>query len=318
MKILITGASGFIGSFLVEAALNRGMEVWAGIRATSSRQYLQDPRIRFIDLPFNNRTKLRETLQTFSEENGKLDYIIHNAGLTKSLHSYDFFTVNYIYTLNLVEILQETGLVPKKFLLMSSLSAQPEPDTEYGKSKLRAERMLETQTGFPYIIFRPTGVYGPRDRDYFLMIKTINSGLDVAAGLKPQRLTFIFVKDLAKAAMLAIESKVFGKTYNIADGDVYSDSEYTEIVRQSLGKARVTRIRVPLFILKTVCVFSEIFGKITGKPATLNLDKYKILKKRDWTCDTRPLFADLNFNPDYPLESGIAESIKWYRDMEWI
>jgi nucleoside-diphosphate-sugar epimerase len=318
MKILITGASGFIGSFLVEEALKRNMQVWAGVRQSSSREYLKDERISFIDLPFYDKDKLKLKLSEQAVQTGGWDYIVHNAGVTKSLNVSDFYRVNYHYTKYFIESLIETGLTPKKFLLMSSLSAQPEPDTEYGKSKLKAERFIESKIGFPYIIFRPTGVYGPRDRDYLLMMKTVCSGWDFAAGFSPQRLTFIYVKDLVKAAFLAIESDVERKTYNIADGDVYSDSEYTEIIRKALGKKHLIRVRVPLPILKTVCAVSEFMGKFTGEVPTLNNDKYRILKKRDWTCDTQPLVNDLAFKPDYDLQRGIEECRAWYRAHHWL
>ena len=79
-KILITGASGFIGSFIVEEALNRGMEVWAAVRRTSSRRYLQDSRINFIELDFDSEERLKEQLGDH-----EFDYIVHAAGVTKCL-----------------------------------------------------------------------------------------------------------------------------------------------------------------------------------------------------------------------------------------
>lgn len=81
MNILITGASGFIGSFVVEEALNRGMETWAAVRPTSSRKYLTDSRIHFIELDFSSQEKLEESLQPYT-----FDYIVHAAGVTKCLH----------------------------------------------------------------------------------------------------------------------------------------------------------------------------------------------------------------------------------------
>ncbi|MDR1437339.1 MAG: NAD(P)-dependent oxidoreductase, partial [Candidatus Symbiothrix sp.] len=97
-KILITGASGFIGSFLVEEALHRGYETWAGIRTTSSKEYLRDERITFISLPFSNPAALKEQIRKHAAQAGKWDYIIHNAGITKCLNQNDFDNVNYLYT----------------------------------------------------------------------------------------------------------------------------------------------------------------------------------------------------------------------------
>jgi nucleoside-diphosphate-sugar epimerase len=316
-KILITGASGFIGSFLIEEALNKGYEVWAGIRATSSKEYLRDKRITFIDFDFSDKIKLKEQIREHTFQYGQWEYIIHNAGVTKCLNPNDFEKVNYLFTRNFIEALQETEAIPEKFIFMSSLSAS-HPETAYGKSKRKAEQFLETQTVFPFIILRPTGVYGPRDKDYFLLLKTIKNGLDLAAGLEVQKLTFIYVKDLAKAAFLALESSFFNKTYFVTDGDIYSDKEYTQIAKEVLGKKWVIKIRIPLFVLKIVSVITEMFSKLTRKPSTLNRDKYKIMKQRDWTCDISPLEQDLDFRADYKLKRGIQESVNWYYTNGWM
>ncbi len=333
-KILITGASGFIGSFLVEQGLNNGFDVWAGIRKSSSKEYLKDSRIHFIDLPFNDKEKLISQLKEFATTHGKFDYIIHNAGVTKCLNAEDFDRVNFQYTANFVDALTESDCTPEKFVLMSSLSAFglgdeenytpikitdiPHPNTAYGKSKLKAEQYLQSKTNFPYIIFRPTGVYGPREKDYFLMIKTVRSGLDVGAGFKPQHLTFIYVQDLVNAIYTGLESEIKNKGYFVADGDVYTDKEYTALVKEVIGKKHVISIKVPLWILKTVSVIAESISKLTKKPSTLNKDKYKIMKQRNWECDIQPLIDDLGFKAQYPLKKGLEESVKWYKENGWL
>jgi nucleoside-diphosphate-sugar epimerase len=319
-KILITGASGFIGSFLVEEAVKKGWQTWAGIRKSSNKEYLENLPIRFIDLNFADKNQLKTQILEQVDQYGKWDYIIHNAGITKCLNTSDFEHVNYFFTRNLIETLLETGAIPEKFIFMSSLSAHSKSsfETEYGKSKRKAELFLESQNTFPYVILCPTGVYGPREKDYFLVFKTIQKGLDVAAGLEPQKLTFIYVKDLVKVAFLALECPVVRKTYFVTDGNTYLDEEYTAIVKNALGKKYVCKIRIPFVLLKTVCIVSEEFARFTKKPATLNRDKYNIMKQRDWTCDTFPLKADLNFQADYNLKRGISECLEWYRRNGWL
>ena len=122
-RILITGASGFIGSFLVEKALEEGYETWAGVRKSSSREYLKDDRIQFLDLNFGDKNKLKEQLSDFKKKYGKFDYVVHNAGVTKCLDAEDFDKINFRYTANLIDALREVEAVPDKFVLMSSLSA---------------------------------------------------------------------------------------------------------------------------------------------------------------------------------------------------
>ena len=333
-NILITGASGFIGSFLAEMALEKGFNTWAGIRKTSSKEYLQDKRINFIDFNFSDKEKLVQQLKDFVNKNGKFDYIVHNAGITKCLNVEDFDKVNFQNTANFVDALQDAGCVPEKFVLMSSLSAfgigdevdytpikltdTPNPNTAYGKSKLKAEQYLQSRKDFPFIILRPTGVYGPREKDYFMMLKTVKSGLDVGAGFKPQHLTFIYVKDLVDAVFLALESPVKSKDYFVADGDVYTDKEYTTLIKEAIGRKHVLSIRVPLSILKLVSIAAESLSKITNKPSTLNRDKYIIMKQRNWECDIYPLIRDLDFKPQYNLKKGLQESVKWYKDNNWL
>jgi nucleoside-diphosphate-sugar epimerase len=317
-KILITGASGFIGSFLVEKALDKEWETWAAIRKSSSREYLQSEKIQFILLDFSDKEKLKTQIAEHVANYGKWDFIVHNAGVTKCLNSDDFEKVNSLYTRHFIEALEECDSVPEKFLLMSSLSAAPNPETAYGKSKQKAENFLMSQKKFPYLILRPTGVYGPRDKDYYLMLKSMQAGVSLAAGFRPQSLTFIYVKDLVKVAFLALESPVRDKIYFVADGDVYSDHEYCLIAQKALGKKHLIKITCPLFLLKTVSILAEAFSKITRKPSTLNRDKYKIMKQRDWRCDVSPLKDDLGFSADYNLAQGMQECVEWYRAKTWL
>ena len=253
-KILITGAGGFVGGFIVEAALERGYETWAAVRATTSLEYLSDPRINIIELDFSDANVLREQISLFVAEKGKWDYVIHNLGATKCTNFRDFNRINCDYLKSFANILNETDAVPEKFLLMSSLSVMgqgdddnytpfktsntPLPNTKYGVSKLLGEQAIKAIPNFPYVIFRATGVYGPHEKDYFLMMKSIAQGFDFSVGYKKQMLTFIYVKDLAEAMMDALEAPAaMQKTYFIAEKRGYTQQEFREIVAKELGKS---------------------------------------------------------------------------------
>lgn len=335
MKILITGASGFIGGFLVEEALRRGYETWAGIRSGSSKACLRDERIHFIDLKYSDPEALTAQLSEFAREHGAWDYVIHNAGLTKTLDKQNFFRVNAGNTRRLIEALAAADCRPRKFLLMSSLSSYGQgdektfrpirlddpqrPDTAYGKSKLEAENCVREQSHFPYVILRPTGVYGPGEKDYFMEIQSVKSGLDLAVGAIPQRITFIYVKDLATVAFLCLEKEeIRNRHYFVADGDVYTDVSFARMIQDILGKKRVLHARVPLGLVYVACRCSEWIGKALKKSMTLNTDKYIILKQRNWICDVTPLQEDLGFTPAYPLRKGLEESIEWYKREGWL
>lgn len=333
-KILITGASGFIGSTAVDKALQLGYETWAGIRASSSKVYLQDERIKFIDLQYGDKEKLKAQLRDFTVENGRFDYIVHVAGLTKAVRKSDFDKVNYEHAKNFVDALIEIDAVPDLFIFMSTLGAMgvgdetgytplacdctPNPNTAYGRSKLKAENYLKSMNGFPYVILRPTGVYGPRDKDYLILIRAVRNGLNVGAGFRKQILTFIYIDDLVKIIFDCIQNNTSRKEYYVADGDVYTDTEFNTVVQRALQKKRVFRLKVPLWVVKPAAYISEKIFASLGKATTFNTDKYLIMKQRNWSCDITPLQKDLNFKPDYPLKRGVEKTIEWYKKERWL
>ena len=333
-SILITGAGGFIGGFLVEEALSRGYDTWAAVRSTTSREYLKDERIHFIELDYTDQDRLEETLRDHMGEWGRWDYVVHNLGVTKSTNYLDFEQVNYGYLKALADAMRVTNMTPDVFLLMSSLSVMgpgdeityqpfkssdvPLPNTYYGVSKLKAETYLQSLEGFPYTIFRCTGVYGPRERDYYLMIKSIKRCFDFSVGFKKQMLTFIYVKDLAVAVMDALDRGPLHRAYFISENQGYTQQEFRKIVCEELGKKFVIPVTCPLWVVKRVCAIAEWIGKVTLKASTLNRDKYKILKQRNWLCDTSDARRDFGFNPQYSLRKGIREAIAWYRQAGWL
>ena len=329
-KLLVTGASGFIGSFIVEEALNRGFETWAAVRKGSSKRYLQDGRIRFVELDFGDPDGLRDRLSGIG-----FDYVVHAAGATKCLHADDFFRVNTQGTVNLASALMDVCPRLERFVFISSLSVcgpvrettpytditaadTPRPDTAYGLSKLEAERALDALEGFPFIVLRPTGVYGPREKDYFMMAKSIRRHVDFAAGLRPQDLTFIYVKDLVEAVFLALDRGNIGSRYLLSDGNVYSSRAFSDLIRRELGNPWLLRVKAPLWLLRVITALGEAAGRLTGSMTALNNDKYKIMKQRNWRCDIGPAAAELGFTPRYGLAEGVHEAIAWYRENGWI
>ena len=338
-KILITGASGFIGSFIVEEAIRRSFEVWAAVRKSSSRQFLSDEHIHFIELNLDSEEDLKQQLAGHS-----FDYVVHAAGVTKCLDKQDFFRINTEGTQHLVRALQELGMPLKRFVYISSLSImgairekQPyqeireydkaRPNTAYGKSKLKAEQWLDanslqlTANGlspFPYVILRPTGVYGPRERDYFMMAKSIKAHTDFAVGFKQQDITFVYVSDVVQAVFLALEKGKTGRRYFLSDGEVYQSSTFSNLIRQELGNPWWIRITAPIWLLRIITFFGEYIGHLTGKVTALNNDKYNIMRQRNWRCDIEPARQELGYNPQVKLEEGVRRSIKWYKDNGWL
>ena len=338
-RILITGASGFIGSFIVEEALNRGFETWAAVRKSSSKAFLQDERIHFIELNLSSEAELKQQLKDI-----QFDYVVHAAGVTKCLHKEDFFRINTEGTKNLVRALLDLQMPLKRFVYISSLSImgaireeQPYkeireqdkamPNTAYGKSKLEAEQWLvslnkelekRNEKVLPYVILRPTGVYGPRERDYFMMAKSIQSHTDFAVGFKQQDITFVYVTDVVQAVFLAMEKGQTGRCYFLSDGEVYQSSTFSDLIRKELGNPWWIRITAPLWLLRIITFCGEYMGHITGKVTALNNDKYNIMKQRNWRCDINPARQELGYEPQVKLEEGVRRSIAWYKKNKWL
>lgn len=329
-KILITGASGFIGSFLVERALAEGMETWAAVRATSSRRYLQDERIHFIELNMDDEKQLYVQLETHLKEhdNKPFDYVIHAAGATKCRKAEDFFTINAEGTAHLALALQLTGALRAggRFVFISSLSVMgpahekdyqpitekdlPVPNTAYGASKLQAESFLADVKDLNYIVLRPTGVYGPRERDYAMMADSIKRHVDFAVGYRPQVLTFIYVADLVDAAFLALTHGTRGRKYFLTDGKEYTSRTFSDLIQMQLGVKRVLHIVAPLWVLKAVSWIAEKMAMLTGTTSTLNTDKYRIMRQRNWRCDISAAREEFGYNPQWPLVRGVKATFK--------
>ena len=331
MKILITGASGFIGSFIVEEALRQGFDTWAAVRKSSSKVYLQDERINFIELNLSSKEQLVSQLRDQA-----FDYVVHAAGVTKCLNKADFRRINTEGTKNLVDALLEVGMPLKRFVFISSLSIfgaikeqqpydeiretdTPQPNTAYGKSKLEAEQYLATLGArLPYIILRPTGVYGPREKDYFIMAKSIQQHSDFAVGYKRQDITFVYVQDVVQAVFLALTRGENGRKFFLSDGQVYQSTTFSDLIHEELGRPWWIRITAPVWVLRVITFFGEYVGRLTGKVTALNNDKFNILKQRNWRCDIQPAIDELGFQPRYDLKQGVKETIKWYKDNKWL
>ncbi len=330
MTILITGASGFIGSSIVEEALHRGLDTWAALRPTSSRAYLKDPRIHFINLNLASEDELVEQLKGY-----KFDYVVHAAGATKCKHPEDFYRTNTEGTKNLVRALLRTDMHVRKFVFLSSLSVfgavretypyqpillsdTPQPNTHYGRSKLQAEEFLRSTSGLNYTILRPTGVYGPRERDYFLMVKSLQSRMDLSVGRSPQLLTFVYVSDLVAAVMLALEEKESGHAYFVSDGEAYDSTAFSHIVCEQLDIRHLLRLALPLSIVRLVCRASDLWGRATGQMTALNNDKFNILAQRNWLCDIAPTIRSLGYKPQVRLHEGLSRTLAWYKKEGWL
>jgi nucleoside-diphosphate-sugar epimerase len=328
-KILITGASGFVGSHLVEEALRRNLDVYAGIRSTSSREFLQDERIRFVELNFADKNHIRTVM-----DEQQFDYVIHNAGVVTAPKLDDYWRVNYEFVKNFADAILATSRLPEKFTFISSAAAygpandqdlsdflkesdEPKPINTYGKAKLEAERYLSQLPDFPYVTIRPTGVYGPREKEIFTFFKLVNYNIEGYIGTRRQHLAFVYVKDLTKVVLDATLSNIKQKSYFVSDGSHYAQWDLGKASKRILNK-KTLRFHVPIGLVRGIAWVMEQLGKGDGKYPALNLEKVRILESVNWKCDIEPLKEDLNFQPQYDLEKGLEETLRWYKEQGWL
>lgn len=191
------------------------------------------------------------------------------------------------------------------------------PNTAYGLSKLKAERYLQSIPDFPYVIYRPTGVYGPREKDYFLMAKSIRRHTDFSVGFRRQDLTFVYVKDIVQAVFLGIEKQISRRTY------FWQTARCTGAVlfrpdTERTGESVCNSSEMSVNYIEVVSLLAEYWAKRRNTTSTLNSDKYRIMKQRNWQCDITPTVEELGYSPEYDLERGVKETIAWYKDKGWL
>ena len=326
-RILITGATGFVGFHLIEAALSSGLHVFANTRRSSKVEHLQSLNIDFVELDFESIYALSKNI----EEN-KYDYVIHAAAVTKAKNLEEYNKYNALYARNLAIAVSNATHKVEKFVFVSSLAAlgplsEPEallnengdlnPVTYYGKSKALAETYLSSIQNLPLLVFRPTAVYGPRERDILMVLRAISRGFEVYMGGREQKLSFVYVKDLAEIIISSLKSNVVNRTYNVTDGNVYGRASLSDSARRIMQK-KTFRLTVPLPLIKGIAWSMEKAYKFKGKMPTLNIDKVNELTGINWACDIGSIKKDLGFSPQYQLHQGLEETIKWYKINKWL
>lgn len=328
-KILITGASGFVGSWLVREAISRGLETYAGIRATSSKDLLPEEGVKYCVMDFEDEGALEHILIEH-----QFDYVIHNAGVTRTHQNSIYFKVNADYSAMLARLCTKVLPNLKKFVFISSIESHgsadgtpegvvsndiaPSPRTTYGQSKLRAEQALLEIENLPLLIMRPTAVFGPGERDLFMVFETIKKyKFTPVVGSKKIRYTFIYVKDLVRVIIDATLSDKVNKAYFIGDGRIYKISQFTDGIAKALG-VKTWGFTIPYGVLSGVVGATKIFDRITGKKSLLNDEQLAKMKAQNWDCDIADLVRDFKFQPKYNMNQAAAETVEWYLEKGWL
>ena len=318
MRVLVTGGTGFLGSHLVEALLEKpGVEVYALIRDPSRLRWLEGvERVRL----------LTGDLESVPSLPAGLACVYHAAGLTKTLRPKEYYSVNREGTANLLRALEsQSGRV--RFVHVSSLAAvgpstprrgvseedPPKPVSPYGESKLQAEQeVLKYIDRYSVVLLRDAAVYGPRDEDFLEFFRWIKRGIKPVIG-RHKRMSLVYVRDAVRACLMAgATGRPSGEIFNIADPRAYSWEDIGRVVAALLGK-RPVPIRLPFWSAYLASVASEGVGRLTGGGNTFfNVSKVKQMKPDGWVADTGKARRELGFETVFSLEQGLGETIAWY------
>lgn len=326
---VVTGASGFVGSHLVESLVRLGVPVRAVLRATSDARWLPG-NVERATGTLDDDTSLRAAVRNAS-------IIFHLAAVTSSARKRDYTRANVDGTRRLLDAVQREA-PSARVVLCSSLAAvgpargghalteddEPLPVSPYGRSKLAAERAADDYVRaheLDVVIVRPTAVYGPRDRDILEAFRLVQRGLAIRIAPANQRLTMIHVRDLATALILAARmgTRESGRArrYHASDGTTYSWYAVIEAIGDALGR-RPRTISLPRPIAVTAASLQMGVSLVTRRKPLLTRGRIAELAASDWSCDISRARSELGFAPAVRLADGMRETGAWYRAQGWL
>ena len=328
MKYFLTGATGFVGSWVAKQLVDKDEEVACLVRKTSNLRWLKDLPVEYHYGSLNDPESLKAGIKT-------ADYVLHIGGVTKALTIDEFYKGNVEATRNILDVVMAVNPGLKKFVYVSSQAAAGpsppnpgkamdetaamQPLTDYGTSKLQGEEVvLAFMPDLPITILRPPTVYGPRDTDVFEVFKNVKNRVNLKIGSHDPVVSIIHVYDLARGIIHAAEHpKSNGEVYFIANKKPCVWSEVIDIL-QALMDRKVVNIPVPYPVAYGFGGVVEFFSKLNGKPSILNRQKMREVNAGYWVISSQKIKEQLDFSCEISLRDGFKNSLEWYQNEGWL
>ena len=326
MKYFITGATGFVGSWVTEKLIKQGAEVTCLVRKTSNLRWINHLPVKYHYGSLTDLDSLKKGVES-------VDYVLHIGGVTKTLNVKEFYQGNVQATKNLLTTVIEVNPNLKKFVHISSQAAvgpsesknpidethSCHPLTHYGKSKLETEMVVhQFLDKIPITILRPSTVYGPRDTDVYEAFRNIKSGINLKVGKNEQYISLIHVFDLVDGIINTAKSEGgIGETYFICNDQINTWSEVIEIMKKLVGK-KALNLSVPYSVAYGVASVIELIARIRRKPTILDRQKMKEIREQYWTASSQKFKTQLGFSPQLSVEEGFEITYKWYKKNLWL
>ena len=312
-RILITGATGFVGSHIAEAFVAAGYKVRCGLRATSDARWISNLPVERTLLDLDHPDDLSKALEG-------VEVVVHVAGVTSARRPEDYYRVNADGTRRLAEAARGAGV--GRFVQISSLAARgpdghEHPASAYGRSKLEAEKLLRDLDGpMQTVVLRPAAVYGPRDTDLLPLFKMASRGwLTLPAG--PGSLQPVYDSDVAKAVLAAARGTTSFGPFPIAERSSYSWQEVAGKLEEALGRS-VRVFRLPTAGFRLAGRAAELAAKPFGSVPVFDERRAEDLTVHTWTCDPSATEQELGWCAEVPLSEGLARTARWYRKEGWL
>ena len=331
MRAFVTGATGFVGSHLVETLLKDGHEVVCLVRdpAKATRVLGERPARMIAGNLF--------TPEALDQGCRGADVIVHVAGLIAARSRQEFHAVNAGATARLVETARRVAPALRRFIYVSSLSAAgparrgrpldesqpPRPVSEYGRSKLAGEDAVRSG-GVPWTIVRPPTVYGPRDRETLRAFRFARLGAIPEYAEPAQELSFIHVEDLAHAVIAATAAACEGRIYFACHPEIATWREAMTAIfraaRAALGRPprRPRFVPIPAPLTVSILWLLGTAARVAGKATLLSRDKAAELLAEAWTCTPAALTRDSGWRAAIDLHAGLPGTAQWYVQHGWL